>query len=74
MGRKYKHLNFMDRCHISAMNMKGIPQKEIAEKINVSSSTMSRELKRNWLPDYDCYDSIYASLYVVNIGGSGAES
>ena len=51
-----------------------MPQKEIAEKINVSPSTISREFRRNWLPDYDCYDSIYASLYVVNIGGSGAES
>jgi hypothetical protein len=33
MGKKYKHLNFKDRCHISAMNMKGMPQKEIAEKL-----------------------------------------
>ena len=62
MGKKYKHLNFIDRCHISAMNMKGMPQKEIAEKINVSPSTISRELRRNWLPDYDCYDSTYASF------------
>jgi IS30 family transposase len=46
MGKKYKHLNFIDRCHISAMNMKGMPQKEIAEKINVSPSTISTEKKQ----------------------------
>jgi IS30 family transposase len=43
----YKHLSFAQRCEISAFWKAGYLQKEIAEEIGASSSTISRELKRN---------------------------
>jgi IS30 family transposase len=43
----YKHLNFAQRCKISAFWKAGYLQKEIAIEVGVSPSTVSRELKRN---------------------------
>ncbi|MBA3535440.1 MAG: IS30 family transposase [Tatlockia sp.] len=58
----YKHLNFAQRCKISAFWKAGYQQKEIAEEIGVSPSTISRELKRNsrWNYVY-CPDQAAAS-------------
>lgn len=43
----YKHLNFNQRCRISAFWKAGYSQKDIALEVGVSESTISRELKRN---------------------------
>lgn len=58
----YKRLNFAQHCKISAFWKAGYSQKEIAEEIGVSSSTISRELKRNsrWNNVY-CPDQAAAS-------------
>jgi len=44
---KYKHLTIEERYHIQAYKEAGYFQKEIAEKLQVSPATISRELKRN---------------------------
>ncbi|MDO5036430.1 MAG: IS30 family transposase [Porphyromonas sp.] len=44
---KYKHLTREQRYTISQCLKKGVKQKEIAELIGVSPSTISREVKRN---------------------------
>ncbi|MEA3289085.1 MAG: IS30 family transposase [Campylobacterota bacterium] len=44
---KYKHLTLEQRYHISALKKAGFIQKEIAIELEVSESTISRELKRN---------------------------
>jgi len=44
---KYTHLTQEQRYHISAYKAAGFNQKEIAQKIGVHPSTVSRELKRN---------------------------
>ena len=44
---RYKHLTQEQRYHIAAYKSAGLSQKEIAEKIEVDPSTISRELKRN---------------------------
>ena len=43
----YKHLTIEERYHIQAYKEAGYLQKEIAEKLQVSPATISRELKRN---------------------------
>jgi IS30 family transposase len=43
----YKQLTLKERYHISALLKTGLRQKEIAEQIGVSPSTISRELRRN---------------------------
>ena len=45
--KKYKQLISQQRYTISAMLQKGYSQKEIADAVGVSASTISRELKRN---------------------------
>ncbi|MEA3288849.1 MAG: helix-turn-helix domain-containing protein [Campylobacterota bacterium] len=42
---KYKHLTLEQRYHISALKKAGFIQKEIAIELEVSESTISRELK-----------------------------
>ena len=42
-----KHLNLVQRYEISAHLKAGFSQKEIAKLLKVSTSTISRELKRN---------------------------
>ena len=43
----YRQLTLSERYHISALLKQGLSQKEIAEEIGVSPSTISRELRRN---------------------------
>lgn len=43
----YKRLSFYERCKIQAMDEQGYQQKEIAEALGRSPSTISREFKRN---------------------------
>ena len=47
MPRGYQHLTRDQRCQISVLKSRGFLQKDIAEAINVSKSTVSNELKRN---------------------------
>lgn len=46
----YAHLTIDDRAVISVMKEAGRSQKEIAERLKISPSTISRELKRNAPP------------------------
>lgn len=59
----YKHLNFAQRCKISAFWRAGYSQIDISKEVGVSRSTISRELKRNkrWNGVYcpDQADSFY---------------
>lgn len=50
---KYKQLTLEKRYHISTLIKEGYKQKEIALKIGVSPSTISRELKRNSNDQYN---------------------
>ena len=43
----YKRLTLKDRKKIKALLQKGLNQSEIAEKLKVNRSTISRELNRN---------------------------
>jgi len=43
----YKQLTQEQRYHLYEMKQMGLPQKDMAQIINVSESTISRELKRN---------------------------
>ena len=45
--RDYQHLNEQDRIEIYAMTQAGKLQKEMAIKLKVCPSTISRELARN---------------------------
>ena len=45
--RHYQQLAYDQRCQISALKERGCSQREIAESIGVSQSTVSRELARN---------------------------
>ena len=47
MLKRYTHLTYDDRCQIYALKKSGILQNEIAVFLNVSQSTISRELRRN---------------------------
>jgi IS30 family transposase len=47
MPKGYRHLTLSQRCQISELISRGFIQKDIAEKIGVSKSTLSRELSRN---------------------------
>ena len=47
MSKNYTHLNSEQRYQIEALLKSGIAQKDIAKIVNKSTSTISRELKRN---------------------------
>lgn len=47
MPKGYKHLTYSQRCQISKFLSIGLTQKYIAKYLNVSQSTISREIKRN---------------------------
>lgn len=47
MKSDYQQLTYEQRCQISALKKTGASQREIAENIGVSQSTVSRELARN---------------------------
>lgn len=42
----YKHINFVQRCKISAFWKAGYLQKDIAKEQDINPSTVSRELKK----------------------------
>ena len=52
----YKQLTLQKRYQIWALLQQGYRQKEIARKIDVHPSTISRELKRNWDVHSDQYE------------------
>ena len=45
--KTYKQLTYELRCQIYALNKTGMSQNKIARQLNVSQSTISRELLRN---------------------------
>lgn len=45
--KKYKHLSQEQRYHIYALGKAGFSQKSIAQELQVSPSTISREIRRN---------------------------
>ena len=45
--KTYKQLTYGQRCQISALKKIGMSQNKIAEQLNISQSTVSRELFRN---------------------------
>lgn len=47
MPKGYKHLTYEQRCQIGILLKSNFSQKDIAEKIGISGSQVSRELKRN---------------------------
>ena len=47
MSKKYSQLTLRERYTIEDLNQAGFPQKSIAETLGVSTSTISRELRRN---------------------------
>ena len=47
MTRNYQQLTYEQRCQISVLKKRGCTQREMAETIGVSQSTVSRELARN---------------------------
>ena len=47
MTNTYQQLTYEQRCQISALKKRGCSQREIAETIGISQSTVSRELARN---------------------------
>ena len=47
MPKGYHHLTELERCQISTLNERGDSQKSIASVLQVSKSTISRELNRN---------------------------
>lgn len=47
MMRCYQQLTYEQRCQISVLKKRGFSQREIAEAVGVSQSTVSRELSRN---------------------------
>ena len=62
----YKQLTFIKRCRILALWEAGASQTEIAEKIGVHKSTISREFKRNifwWNSRIPQYKPDYAQTY-----------
>ena len=58
----YRQLTLKERYHISALRQQGMKQKEIAESVGVSPSTISRELRRNG--DAKGYDAERAQMKV----------
>ena len=47
MARSYRHLTYEQRCQLYSLNNRGDSQKEMAVALNVSTGTISRELRRN---------------------------
>ena len=54
MPKGYTHLTYGQRCHISAYLQSNFSQKEIAAKLKISPSTLSREIRKNRNKD-GCY-------------------
>jgi len=62
---KYKHLTVEERYHIAALKKANFNQKFIANELNVSESTISRELKRNSSSQTKSYSAISADKVSV---------
>jgi len=58
----FKHLTIEERYHIQAYKEAGYLQKEIAEKLGVNPSTISRELKKNSSKVYRRYSAKKADV------------
>ena len=55
MGKNYRHLDLTDRCEIYRLRADGISLSRIARTLGRSTSTISRELKRNVLTRQSVY-------------------
>ena len=55
MGKNYRHLDLTDRCEIYRLRADGISLSRIARTLGRSTSTISRELKRNVLTPWSSY-------------------
>jgi len=62
----YKQLTLQKRYQIWALLQQGYRQKEIARKIDVHPSTISRELKRNWDVHSDQYEYTTAHFNTIH--------
>ena len=47
MSKDYHHLSMVQRCHIYVLLKRGLSQREIAQEVGCSQSTVSREVARN---------------------------
>lgn len=64
MPKGYQHLTRDQRCQIDTLKASGFLQSEIADRLSVSASTISRELKRNSSNgEYAFHDANRAALY-----------
>jgi len=61
MGKKYKQLSLEERCRISILQRDGYSLQKIASALDRSTSTISRELKRNTTKTKG-YDAGYAQV------------
>lgn len=50
----YTHLTEQERYVISHLNVAGYSKREIARRINRHHTSVTRELKRNGPPQFDC--------------------
>ena len=72
MRKKYRHLNYEDRVRIKEYCDNSLNQTEIAKKLGVTRSTISRELKRGIINGE--YDPEYAEgNYRENVSHRGTE-
>ncbi|MBI5892270.1 MAG: helix-turn-helix domain-containing protein [Deltaproteobacteria bacterium] len=53
--QNYKHLSSEERDHIAVLRAQGFKASEIARLINRDKGAISREIRRNKSPVYDCY-------------------
>ncbi len=64
MPKGYQHLTRDQRCQIDTLKASGFLQREIADRLGVSASTISRELKRNSsCGEYTFHDANRVALY-----------
>ena len=59
-------MSFVKRGLISQMIDAGYIQKEIAKKLGVSESTISREIRRNYCKEHGFYNSMFANMQYRN--------
>ena len=58
MAKFYQHLDALARCQLQTLQESGLSQRQIAERIGCSQSTVSRELSRNGRAGgYDCREA-----------------
>ncbi len=54
MGKRYDQLDLDDRIEISRLHAAGKSRREIGHTMGRNASTISRELRRNFLPRGEC--------------------